>query len=135
VGPVTCDIQYSGRVGAIPCAAAVATGSLLFAMPLPVATRVALLLWILLVCLGALRRLRTWVRIRLDVDGGIDLVAPDGTSRHGQVRPGCCVLPWLVVIRWRPAAAWFDRTVLLLPPMLDPAAFRALRVLLRWQKP
>jgi toxin CptA len=131
---VTCDIQYSGRVGALPCLAAVATGALAFAMPMPVPLRVALLLWILLVVLGALWRMAAVRWIRLDEDGVIEVEA-NGRLVQGHVRRGSCVLPWLVVIRWRPAGAWIDRTLLVLPSMTAPAPFRALRVLLRWQKP
>jgi toxin CptA len=135
VGSVTCDIQYSGRVGALPCLAALATGVLAFAMPMEVPLRVVLLLWILLVTCGALRRLATVRRIRVDEDGAISVERADGQALEGYVRRGSCVLPWLVVIRWRPRGAWIDRTLLVLPRMTAPEPFRALRVLLRWQKP
>lgn len=135
MGSVTCDIQYSGRVGALPCLAAVATGGLAFAMPMEVPLRVALLLWIVLVTCGALRRLAAVRRIRVDEEGAIAVERADGQLLEGCVRRGSCVLPWLVVIRWRPRGAWIDRTLLVLPPMTAPAPFRALRVLLRWTNP
>ena len=55
-----------------------------------------------------------------------------GGWRAGRIREGSCVFPWLTVVRWRPADARRDHTVLLLPSMLDPEEFRRLRVLLRW---
>jgi hypothetical protein len=42
------------------------------------------------------------------------------------------VAPWLTIVRWRPEGAWFDRTVPLLPGMLDEEMFRRLRVVLRF---
>jgi len=36
------------------------------------------------------------------------------------------------VVRWRPHGARFDRTVPILPSMVDGAQFRGLRVALRW---
>ena len=73
---------------------------------------------------GALRPRR--VRVALDGAACID-------GREGRLRHPCFVAPWLTVVRWRPAAAWFDRTVLVLPDMLPAEDFRRLRVLLRWR--
>ena len=134
MGPVTCDVQYSGRVGALCCAAAWATGAVVFAMPLAVPWRVAALAWAAACCCLALRSLRRVHTLVVEGDGTCH-VRFDGAWRRGRLRDGCVVLPWLTVVRWRPDDAWFDRAVLLLPPMVDAEAFRALRVLLRWQKP
>jgi hypothetical protein len=134
VGTVTCDVQYSGRVGALCCAAAVATGAVVFAMPLGIPWRVAALAWIAAACCLALRSLARVSALTLDADGAMH-VRLDGAWRRGRVRDGSVVLPWLTVVRWRPDGAWFDRAVLLVPPMVPSDAFRTLRVLLRWAKP
>lgn len=135
MGSVTCEVQYSRRVAALVGGAAVGTGAVVFAMPLPVLARVGLLLWVLLVSCVSARRLAEVRALRLDEDGGMEALGPDGAWRSGRLRPGSCVLPWLVVVRWRPAGAWADRTIFLVPSMADAESFRALRVLLRWQKP
>ena len=134
MGPVNCDVQYSGRVAAFCCAAAVATGAVVFAMPLGIAWRVGALAWTALLCCRALRSLDRVGALSLEADGTLH-VQVDGAWRRGRVRDGSVVLPWLVVIRWRPDGAWLDRVVLLVPGMVPADAFRALRVLLRWAKP
>ena len=51
----------------------------------------------------------------------------------GEVVDGSFVAPWLTIVHWRPLGARFTRTLLVLPDMLDPEPFRALRVILRWE--
>lgn len=131
---MTCEVQYSGRIGALCCAAACATGMIVFAMPLAVPWRVAALAWVAFACCGALRALARVGGLTLEADGTLH-VRVDGAWRKGRVRDGSVVLPWLAVVRWRPDGAWWDRAIFLAPPMLDPEAFRRLRVWLRWQKP
>ena len=130
---VTCEVQYNGVARGLVCAAPVATGGLVFATPLPVSPRVALLCWIALVAIRALRRLGEVAAVRLDADGSVFVRDARGGWRAGQLRDGSCVFPWLTVVRWRPAGARLDRTVLLLPSMVDAERFRALRVLLKWR--
>jgi toxin CptA len=55
-----------------------------------------------------------------------------GIRRTGMVGGGSFVAPWLTIVRWRPQGAYSDRTLLILPDMVDPEEFRRLRVLLRW---
>jgi hypothetical protein len=50
----------------------------------------------------------------------------------GELRDGSFVAPWLTIIRWRPTGARFDRTIVILPDMLERESFRRLRVVLRW---
>jgi hypothetical protein len=135
VGSVTCEVQYSRRVGALVFAAALATGGITFAMPLPVSWRVALLLWVLLLACRSMRRLGEVRALRLDEDGAVEVLFADGSRQRGLLRAGSCVLPWLVVLRWRAQGGWVDRCVFLAPGMVNAENFRALRVLLRWQKP
>jgi hypothetical protein len=134
VRAVTCEIQYSGPARAAVVIAAIATGALAFAMPLQPLLQVLAILWVLLLACRALRRLDAVTAIRLDAEGAI-AIREAGSWHEGAVRAGSVALPWLTAIRWRPAGARFDRALLLLPSMLAPDDFRALRVLLRWSKP
>ena len=82
----------------------------------------------------ALLRGRRGVRgFRLARDRSLKVRDASGREREGRVQDGSFVAPWLTIVRWRPEGARFDRTFLLVPGMLDPEAFRRLRVLLRWQ--
>jgi hypothetical protein len=84
----------------------------------------------------ALRRGHRAVRgFRLDRAGAIEVTHPDGRHCAGRLQAGSLVAPWLTIVRWRPEGARFDRTIVVLPDMLDGAAFRHLRVLLRWGSP
>jgi hypothetical protein len=64
---------------------------------------------------------------RLAIELGEVLV--DG--RAGSLRAGSFVAPWLAILRWRPAGARFDRTLLVSPDRLSPADFRHLRVIVK----
>jgi hypothetical protein len=63
----------------------------------------------------------------------IEVVDSSDTSRRGLLRDGSFVSAGLTVIRWRPSRARVDRTIVILPDMLPPDAFRRLRVVLRWK--
>lgn len=81
----------------------------------------------------ALRRGRSGVvAFRIDLAGAVSVRDATGRERHGRIAQGAFVAPWLTLVRWRPEGAWVDRTFLLVPGMLEPEAFRRLRVLLRW---
>jgi hypothetical protein len=115
-----------------------ATFALLTAISLPHTVKALAALWIGFAMLDAYRRvaLRAGPRgvraIVLRTDGEIEVF---GASRGvpGRVCDGSFVAPWLTIIRWRPHGARFDRTVVVLPDMLGAAAFRTLRVRLKWQ--
>ncbi len=83
----------------------------------------------------ALRAGRRGVKEIVVRGGEIEVRCDGGGFRRGEVRGGSFVAPFLTVIRWRPHAALFDRTVVVLPDMLPPDDFRRLRVHLRWIKP
>ncbi len=133
--PVACVLNYSGRGRAVVFALALATGAVVFATPLPVLLRAAVLAWVGGVGCLALRSLGRWQGLRLAADGAVEVCDLDGTWHAGQVRAGSFVLPALTIVRWRPRGSRFDRTVLLLPGMVDPDAFRRVRIALRWEKP
>lgn len=71
-------------------------------------------------------------RCVVDLAGHVEWEGSDGSVRHGRLVPGSFVAPWLVVIHWRPAGAWWTRTQLVAPDAVHPDDFRRLRILLRW---
>lgn len=109
-------------------AAGVFTTGLMLSLPLPSWLKPLLAAWAACSALHALHRAFRVRRVRVDLDGNATVDGADGVLRHP-----CFVAPWLTVIRWRPAGAWVDRTVLVVPGMLPAEDFRRLRVLLKWR--
>jgi len=72
-------------------------------------------------------------RCGVDLAGHVEWEGSDGTVQRGRLVPGSFVAPWLVVIHWRPAGAWWTRTQLVAPDAVPPGDFRRLRILLRWR--
>jgi hypothetical protein len=134
------DRQYNERVEAVLARSrlvegfvafsSLATAVLVAALPLAVELRAAGLAWIGAGAIAALRRARAAGALRVEADGSVEVGGVAGTLRDGSF-----VAPWLVVVRWRPAGAWIDRTLLVAPDMLGAEDFRALRVLLWWCQP
>lgn len=108
-------------------AAVSATLALVCATPLTLELQVAAIAWVGVFAMRALRRLRAVTWLRVERSGEVQV---EGIG--GELRDGSFVAPWLTVVRWRPQGAWFDRTLLLVPDMLDADGFRRLRVLLRF---
>ena len=149
MGAAQAELKYSdaalaialapSRIAAIGLAAMVAaTLAVIGVTPGNVALRVLAATWI--VCGGlealhaiVLHRGRRGARaLRVSRGGAIEVVSGAGNLRSGELRNGSFVAPWLTIVRWRPDAARFDRTILILPDMLPRDDFRRLRVLLRW---
>jgi hypothetical protein len=116
--------------------AAAATLALLAALPVDPLTKALALVW---TALSAIETYATLARHR-GADGvrafrlcerAIEVEDSKGRMREGALRDGSFVAPWLTILRWRPQGARRDRTILILPDMLDDDAFRALRVHLR----
>jgi toxin CptA len=138
VGAARMEDKYSEelalllRPSRIACAfiaaGALATLALAWATPLPIAVRILWSTAVACLALHAFERARLAHRVQLRRDGAARI---DG--REGLLRDGAFVAAFLATIRWRPAGARFDRTVLVLPDMLAPDDFRRLRVLLRWR--
>ena len=107
-------------------------------MPMGSWLRVVLGVAVALACAEAIRvvalhrgaRGVCWFRV--GIGGSVEVRNAAGHGRSGVLRAGSFVAPWLTVVRWRPDRAWFDRTFVLLPGMVDGESFRRLRVLLRW---
>lgn len=109
-------------------AAGGATWALALYVPFAPLVKAGIALWIALTMLSACRSRACEIVLAGDE---IDVRAPDNW-RRGRLRDGSFVAPWLTIIRWRPERANFDRTVVVLPDMLDAESFRRLRILLRW---
>ena len=109
--------------------AASGTAALAALLPLALEMRAAALAWIAASSLVALRRMRPNRRLCLGTDGRIE-----AGGHAGELVDGSFVAPWLAVIRWRPARAWWVRTLVVAPGMLPAEDFRRLRVILRWRQ-
>ena len=94
-----------------------ATAALVMVLPLEPLLEALLVLWIGLAALASLR-----------ANAPREVMIP-----RELIVDGSFVAPWLTIIRWRPAGAWLDRTVVVLPDMLPADTFRALRLRLRWE--
>ena len=129
---VECEIKYSGVGLAALLAAAAATEGLLLAVPLGPAVRAGCMAYVFLQAARAAMNLLSIRMLRIDERRAIEVVDHAGRWRRGTVRDGSFVLPWLVVVRWRPQGAWLDRTLLLLPAMAPAESMRKIRVLLRF---
>ena len=107
-------------------AGALASAALVGWLPLEIEWRALGVAWIGYASLRALRQLRPGLRLRVDCGG-----AMEANAVAGSIRDGSFVAPWLAIVRWRPAGAWRDRSLLVAPDMLGAEDFRRLRVLLR----
>jgi toxin CptA len=132
VDSVYCEFKYSGAGDAFLLTAALATLALVFAMPLAAALQAPLALLVAALAARARVSMRRVRSVRVDGERGMVVEEWGGACYSGVVRDGSFVAPWLTLVRWSPHGARFDRTVLILPGMLAPDAYRRLRVLLRW---
>ena len=132
--PLTLQLRVSRRLRLL--LAAMHGGALLALVlavlpaPIKLGLAVALVfsLWLSLRRLAATDRLHTLV---LRDDGRVAFPGGDGNGGELSVQAQSTVLPWLVVV----LLASPDRRVVLaiLPDVLDPDDFRALRLWLRWR--
>lgn len=127
-GAVEVSLARSRIVPGFVAAAASATLALIALTPLPLGRALLLATWVLCLALAALRRSRPIRTLAVDCSGAVSV---DGVA--GELRDGSFVAPWLTIVRWRPARARFDRTLLVVRDMLPDADFRHLRVILKWQ--
>ena len=127
-GAVEVTLARSRIVPAFVAAASSATVALIAFTPLPLEATIGLATAVACLALDALRRCRPMRRLAVDCSGAVSL---DGTA--GELRDGSFVAPWLTIVRWRPARARFDRTLLIVRDMLPDADFRHLRVVLKWK--
>ena len=140
MGTVAANDKYSGVVQVnlvasrfLPWAiamAALATGVLVLATPLPLEAHLLAATAVACLAIDAVRRAHPARTLATGIDGAIALDEAQGT-----VRDGSFVAPWLTIVRWRRTGARFDRTLLLLPDMLGKEDFRQLRVILKSAMP
>jgi hypothetical protein len=125
-GALEVDLGRSRTVPAFVALGCVSTLGVLALTPLPAAASILAGTWALCLALDALRRALHAHRLAIGSDGAL---AVDGIA--GTLRAGAFVAPWLTIVRWRPAGARFDRTLLVAPDMLGESVFRELRVILK----
>jgi len=128
---VACELKYSGVGLGLLLLAAAATIALVLVPPMPSLLRASLVLYVFASSARECRELLAPRSLRLNRSGEIH-VRDDKGWRSGQVRDGSFVMPWLVVLRWRPEGCCRDRTLLLLPGMAPRDDLRKIRVFLRW---
>lgn len=128
---VSFELQYSRAAGAFFLGAVAAVAAVAFALPLPAEGRIAFIAWAAAqACFGA-ARLADVRALAVEVEGRVQVRDARGDWLVGRLRPGGFVSPWLVVVRWRPDGARWDRTVPLWPGRVDREHLRILRVILR----
>ncbi len=127
-GAVVVALARSRIVPAFVAAAASATLALIALTPMPLEAAIVLATWVACLALDAFRRSRPVRILAIDCSGAVSV---DG--RAGELSDGSFVAPWLTIVRWRPARARFDRTLLIVRDMLPDADFRHLRVVVKWR--
>jgi len=128
---VCCELKYSRAGAAFIGISALATVAIVALLPWAAGLRVALAALVAAHGARALERLACVRAVHVHLDGHVRIESRDAPAREGTLAAGGFVAPWLVCVRWRPRGARFDRTVLVLPDMLSPDAFRRLRIVLR----
>jgi len=135
----TTDFNYRATLAPSPRGTAfilfagAATVALVVFLSLVPMLKVAAIAWVGMTCLAASRTVAARRRDLVLRGAAIDVRDEGGEWRTGRVQHGSFVAPWLTIVRWRAAGERFDRTVAILPDMIDAARFRELRVLLRHQ--
>jgi len=128
---VYCEFKYSRAAFGFMGAAVGGTLAIVVLVPFPDAIRAAAFAVVVGLAWHAWGKISRTRAIELDCRGGFALLDAACGWREGTLRGDCFIAPWLTVIRWRPHAGRFDRTVLLLPDMADEETRRRIRVLLR----
>jgi hypothetical protein len=129
---IRCELQYSRLAAGTILALGLASAAVAASLPLSAWFRLAGPAAVAVEAMLAWRRIRAVRFLAVRREGEVRLGLRDGRVLEGSVRPGSFVAPWLALVRWRPHGARVDRTVLLLPGMVDAQALRKLRVILSW---
>jgi hypothetical protein len=131
IEPVFCELKYSGVVASLLALAAVATLAIVAVLPWTLSLRASVALAVAALALRSHRAIFEVRMLRVAGAGEVEVSLGDGRRCNGRLEPASFVAPWLTLVRWRPAGARYDRTVLVAPGMAHPEAFRRLRVRLR----
>lgn len=128
---VRCEFKYSRAAAAFLAVASAATLALVALVPFPGEARVAAFAYVVAAATLAHGRIAGVHELRLDCAGFISVRSGE-TWTAGSVRGGSFVAPWLMLLRWRPESARFDRVIAILPDMASAEELRRIRVILRW---
>ena len=128
---VECNLKYSGAGMAFLLVAAACGVALAVSLPVSWPLRAALLFYVAATAARACAEMVRPRALRLRLERQLDVLDSRGWVA-GEVRDGSFVMPWLTIVRWRPAGARLDRTLLLLPGMAPAHDLRKIRVILRW---
>lgn len=128
---VYCEFKYSGAAFALLAVAVGSTLALVIFVPFPDAVRALAFAWVIAMAWRAHGGLTGVRALRLDCNRTVAVLDRIGW-RTGELRDGSFVAPWLTIIRWRPDGARLDRTLVILPDMIQGTAMRKIRVVLRW---
>jgi hypothetical protein len=129
---VACELKYSGVGMAFLLLATAATLALVLAMPLDPAIRAPGVLYVAAQSARACRAMLAPIALRLHRTREIHVCEAGGAWVTGELRDGSFVLPWLTIVRWRPAGARTDRTLVLVRGMATDDNLRKIRVILRF---
>jgi hypothetical protein len=133
VAAVYCEFKYSGLAIGFLAGAASATLAVVAVLPMTLAVKAFVALYGVAHACRAVRALSRIRSIRVDRDGAVEVVSSDAGTMLGTLRDGAFVAPWLTIVRWHLQAGRFEGSIPILPGMTDRAAFRELRILLRWR--
>jgi len=138
---VTLELGRSPELAAVMVVLHASALAVVLSSPLPPAPALVAVL-VLLVSLVAIVRndcLRTGahaiVRAQVGADGTLVLVDASGTSSAGVVLPGCYVVPWIVLLRFRLDGRRRAGTLAIVRDAATPDGLRRLRILLRHAGP
>ena len=129
---VCCEFKYSGLGFAFLAAAVAGTLALVIFVAFPDEARALAFALVVASASRAHRRLGEAGAMVLEAGGAISVRDRAGSWLGGELREGCFVAPWLAIVRWRPQGARRDRTLVILPDMIQVGTLRQIRVILRW---
>lgn len=128
---VYCEFKYSVAAFAFLAVGVGATLALVILVPFPDEIRALAFAWVITMAWHAHGRVAGVRALRIDCTRAIAVRDRIGWCT-GELRDGSFVAPWLTIIRWRPDGARLDRTLVILPDMIQATAMRKIRVILRW---
>lgn len=129
---VYCEFKYSGLGFAFLAFAVAGTLGLVVFVPFPDEARALAFALVIASASRAHRRLGEASAMVLEAEGAISVRDRAGRWLGGEVREGSFVAAWLAIVRWRPEGARRDRSLVILPDMIQAGTLRKIRVILRW---
>ena len=133
------SLKFSRRLAVLLLAGHAVAVACVLIVPLPLGLRAllfcALLISLLYVLLNQAGRAlpMSIIGLQFEREGGVHVQCRNGKAFEARVLGSSFVAPYLTIILFKPNKAWFARSVVVLPDMLPPDLFRALRVWLKWR--